>query len=152
MGSVIKIYIVLSLLLSVAAGCDKPTVGYLMTEEASYAVDELTVIRLDTVTPENNAALYQLYKDRIDNQAPWVTSAVEGVLGTEPMHYFVDGVKVIGKGDAAVFAREISIMGGGRLLFPFSYASPNGLYVISVRIENEGYSRVLEDAFYISIE
>lgn len=152
MRSFIKIYIVLFLLLSVAAGCDKTTVGYLMTEEASYAVDQLTVVRLDTVTPENNAALYKLYKDRIDNKSPWVTSSLEGVLGTEPMRYFVDGVKVIGKGDAAVFAKEISIMGGGRLLFPFSYASPDGLYVISIRIENEGYSKVVQDAFYISIE
>ncbi|MEG0795765.1 MAG: hypothetical protein RR397_04545 [Odoribacter sp.] len=151
MGSFIKIYSVLLLLL-LAVGCDKKEIGYLMTEDASYAVDQLTIVRLDTVTAENNYRLYNLYQVRIDNKSPWVTSPIEGILGTGPMYFFIDHVKVIGKGDAAIFSKEVSMMGGGRLVFPFSYTSPQGLYAVSIRVENEGYSKVLEDAFYVSIE
>lgn len=136
----------------ILTGCEKPAVGYLMTESASYGIDQITVLHLDTVTEANNPIVYKKYQDRIAHKSPWVTSQVEGVLGTEPMIYSVEDVKVIGKGDASVFKQEIQIMGGGRFVFPFSFASPDGLYVISIRITNEGYSKVILDAFYFSIE
>lgn len=151
MNRTLQIYIA-GIFLFLAIGCEKPTPGYLMTEDAGYALDQMTIIRLDTVTEDNNPELYAKYEDRIENKSVWVTSAIEGVLGTLPIYYSVDHVEVIGMGDADIFMQEVSMMGGGRLVFPFSYQSPKGLYAVSVRVENEGYSKVIKDIFYISIE
>lgn len=134
------------------SGCTKDSVGYLNIEEAAYGIDQMTIIPLKDVTQENNPALYKLHEKRITNKAPWVTSEIEGLLGTNPVTFSIESVKIVGKGDAEIFMSEISIMGGGRIIFPFDYKSPNGFYSISVRITNEGYSKVLKDAFHISLE
>ena len=146
-----KLYITILFFVLMATGCEKE-VGYLEVADASYSVDQLTILHLDTVTAQNNPELYALYKKRIDNKADWTTSTIEGVLGTDPIHYSIEDVKVIGRGDVEIFKKEISIMGGGRLVFPFKYESPKGLYVVSIRIENEGYSKVVKNAFYFSLE
>lgn len=133
-------------------GCQKEPVGYLNVEEAAYGIDEMTIIPLKDVTLESNEALYKLHEKRITNKAPWVTSEIEGVLGTDPLTFTIESVKVIGRGDTDLFMSEVSIIGGGRIMFPFDYKSPKGFYSISIRITNEGYSKVLKDAFNISLE
>ena len=55
-------------------------------------------------------------------------------------------------GDAAMFKSFLNIRGGGRMEFPLKVSVPEGHYVVSVRVSNEGYSEVIPEAFTFIVE
>lgn len=79
--------------------------------------------------------------------APWTTSVIQGVLGTEPLMYDVAGVKNEKAENAEKFRKYLTAIGGGRLNVDQDVDVPAGEYIVSVRVSNEGRSKVLEDAF-----
>ena len=50
-------------------------------------------------------------------------------------------------GDAKIFKTELKIRGGGIMEVPFVPESPNGRYTVSLKVEAEEYSAIIEDAF-----
>lgn len=86
-------------------------------------------------------------ENRILYKAPWTTSVIQGVLGTEPLMYEVADVKNETPGNADQFRKYLKALGGGRLQVDQEVDVPAGEYIVSVRVSNEGRSKVLEEAF-----
>ena len=113
--------------------------GYLRTENAVYEPDTM-VVRL-VPDPELDAV-------RIEYKSPWQSLAMQGYEGTERIDFTVESVSSTA-GEVAVtsFMKEVSILGGGILRYPFEGKSPAGRYTVSVRLTGPGYSQVVKDAF-----
>ncbi len=118
--------------------CHDVTVGYLKTENAVYVPDSL-VIRKEPDPIEDNI--------RIQNQAPWMTLPIQGVIGTAQIHYEIENVSSDKSVNADIFKEELSIRGGGIMSYPLEGKAPAGRYVVSVRIWNEGYDVVKRNIF-----
>lgn len=138
-----KIILYLCLIAVCATACHTTTIGYLKTAEATYDPDSL-VIRtvLDPV----------LDKAKIENEAPWVTTKIQGVLGTPPINYRIANVTATEGGDAGLFREELTIRGGGTMLVPLVPRAPQGRYKVSIEIYNEGYTQIKENAFTFIIQ
>lgn len=50
-------------------------------------------------------------------------------------------------GDAEIFKQELTVRGGGIMEVPYIPESPNGRYIVSLKVENDEYSAILEDVF-----
>lgn len=83
---------------------------------------------------------------------PWTTATIEGVLGTEPITYSIANVTAEDGGDADVFKSELVMYGGGRMQLPFDCKAPKGKYRVSILVENEGYSNIVENAFTFIVD
>lgn len=137
--------IFLGLFLFALVGCHEKTIGYLVTENASYEPDSTVVPR--ELDPKKHAT-------RIENQSPWVSYAMQGYEGTEQIMFSVESVKsTAGEEEALKFKEELKIRGGGGALeYPLVHKAGPGRYVISVRLTNPGYSQVIEDAYTFILE
>ena len=130
----------LLLIASVFAACDRMKVGYLNAEHASYVPDTVLVYR--TPAPDS---------ERAKTGAPWTSTRIQGVAGTNPINYKY--VRVVAKegGDAAAFdaavkAGEVLIHGGIVQVFPAALQRiPNGIYTLTLLVYNEDHSRELTD-------
>lgn len=85
--------------------------------------------------------------NRILYKAPWTTSVIQGVLGTEPLMYEIAGVRNEKPENAEKFRHYLTALGGGRLQVDQKVDVPAGEYVISVRVSNEERSKVFTDIF-----
>ena len=128
---------------AVLMACHETTIGYLITENASYDPDTMYVRK--TPDPVLDAV-------RIENNAPWVSLRLQGYEGTEQIHFNVESVTSDqGEAAAATFMSELTIRGGGALMYPLENNAVPGTYVVSVRLTNDGYSQVVEDAMTIIV-
>lgn len=125
-------------------GCQDVTVGYLQTENAVYVPDTLVV----RTTLDATLDAYRIY-----NVSPWVSPKMQGVIGTNPLLFEVAGVTTNSEGgNAEMFRHLLKIRGGGRMELPLITNVPAGRYVVSVRVYNEGYSEIIQDAFTFIVE
>ena len=125
-------------------GCHEKTIGYLITENASYEPDSLIIPRI--LDPK-------LEKERIENNAPWVTFNLQGYEGTFQIDFSIESViSTAGEEQARLFMDELEIRGGGVMLYPLKHKAGPGEYIISVRLTNPGYSHVIKDAYKFIIE
>lgn len=134
---------------ALAVGCHETTVGYLITENASYDPDTMYIRK--TPDPELDAI-------RIENKAPWVSLQLQGYEGTEIMYFYIESVRyeeetptAAGAEAASNFMKDLSIRSGGVILYPFENNALPGTYKVSIRITNPGYSHVLQDAMTIIV-
>lgn len=124
-------------LMAIVGACHKPTEGYLIVENAGYEPDTM-VIRKNPV--------WELDSFRIMDNSPWVTTGLQGYEGTEPIYFSVESVtSPLGEEAAAVFMREV-FMQGASLMYPLKNNAQPGLYTVSIRLTNAGYSQVVENA------
>lgn len=139
-----KRLILLATVLVVALGaCHETTIGYLITENASYDPDTMYVRK--TPDPVLDAV-------RIEYDAPWVSLELQGYEGTEQIHFTIESVTSDqGEEAAATFMSELSIRGGGALMYPLENKAVPGRYKVSIRLTNPGYSQVVEDAMTIIV-
>ena len=135
-----QLYILFVLLSFVA--CDKTKVGYLEVDKANY--DPETMVVQKNPDAEEEA-------DRIERKIPWVSSQIQGILGTFPIHYEIAGVHT-SDGDIASFKKEVKLRGDSCFEVPFENSIKNGTYYIDVNIYNRGYSRVRDSLFVIIVE
>lgn len=95
-----------------------------------------------------------LIQRRINDTIPWTSSPVEGVLGTEPLIYSIE--RVIGEDAEKVglFSKYLTIIGGGRMVLNWSKKEelPVGVFTVSIRVTNEGYSRAFYDVMTYIVE
>lgn len=99
-----------------------------------------------TLDPEKDAI-------RIENKAPWMTFSLQGYEGTAPITFTIESVtSTAGEEQAALFKEELTIRGGGAMFYPLEHKAGAGTYVVSVRLTNEGYSQVIENAYTFLIE
>ncbi len=120
------------------ASCSEHKVGFLNAETGEYTPD--TMLVKSVLDPDDDFI-------RIENKAPWTTSVIQGVLGTQQLHYSIVDVKATNGGDAEIFRNELTIRGAGVMSIPFEFKSPKGEYIVTIKIENESYSHTLEDVY-----
>lgn len=90
---------------------------------------------------------------RIEYNAPWISTDLQGYEGTAQIQFDVESVSSsLGEEAARVFQEELSIRGGGYLMYPLKNNAKPGRYVVSVRLSNPGYSQVIKDAFTFIVE
>lgn len=133
-----SIYLVALLWTLVA--CNKMPIGYLKTEEASFAPKVIYAYhQVEEGTPQSKGA-------------PFSSTQIQGLAGTQPLSYAFHSVKVSAGGDEAKFLAVVKsggllVRGGYVQLFPEAAKSlPYGRYTISIKVSNEGHSAVLSDA------
>ncbi len=92
-------------------------------------------------------------KTQIDKAVPWTTAQLEQILGTQPLFYSLAEIKTVNGTEAANdFANHLTILGGGRMYVDSKIDAPEGLYFISLKVENEGHSAILKDIFTFILE
>ena len=119
------------------SACHDVKIGYLKADNAEYYQDSLVV----------ETDLSKVSQNKVDNDAPWVTNTISGMLGTEPLSYEFVSVRAIDGGDADIFAKEIVVRGSGRMQFPLRTEAPKGRYIVTLKVSNEDYSAILPDVF-----
>ena len=138
-----RLTILAIVLVAVMEACHEKTIGYLITENASYDPDTMYVRK--TPDPVEDAV-------RIEYGSPWVSLQLQGYEGTEQIHFSVESVTSDqGEEAAATFMSELTIRGGGALMYPLENNAVPGTYVVSIRLTNPGYSQVVEDAMTIIV-
>lgn len=125
------------------AGCNDVEIGYLMTYNAKYVPDSMVVkARLD---PENKDDAH-----REQFQIPWQSVKMEGVQGTMPVRYQIDKINNDELDQAT--RDQFVIKDGGIVELPWNHNVPEGKYVISVKVFNEGHTQVLDSIFTVVIK
>ena len=138
-----RLTILAIVLVAVMEACHEKTIGYLITENASYDPDTMYVRK--TPDPVEDAV-------RIEYGSPWVSLRLQGYEGTEQIHFSVESVTSDqGEEAAATFMSELTIRGGGALMYPLENNAVPGTYVVSIRLTNPGYSQVVKDAMTIIV-
>ncbi len=133
-----KMKYIYSLFILLLFACDDKEIGYLDISRAEYAPNLMEIPKYEDIDEEG---------DRFKLGTPWVTLRIQGVLGTEPIIYSIESVKASDGGNAELFKNELEIIGGGTMYYPIQPKAPAGTYVVSIRLTNEGYSKVLEEAY-----
>ena len=132
------------LLVVIAMSCHDVKIGYLEAENAVYVPDSL-VVELEWDAQNNT---------RFENEADWVSSGIQGVLGTAPISYRITDVKVVGdgEGDAEALKAVCTMNGGGIFIVPFHHKIPKGTYLLSIESINKDYSCYKDDIFKIIVK
>ena len=126
-------------------GCQDVTVGYLLTEDASYNPDTLVVKTvLDDELGEED-----YYRSKWG--APWVSTPIEGVEGTMAIYVSIKNITST-SGDPEKLWKVLSVRGDGTFEIPLYHDVPAGRYVISLNFRNEGYSKDVNDCFTIIVK
>ena len=125
-------------------GCQDVTVGYLLTEDASYNPDTLVVKTvLDDELGEED-----YYRSKWG--APWVSTPIEGVEGTIAIYVSIKNITST-SGDPEKLWKVLSVR-DGTFEIPLYHDVPAGRYVISLNFRNEGYSKDVNDCFTIIVK
>ena len=126
-------------------GCQDVTVGYLLTEDASYNPDTLVVKTvLDDELGEED-----YYRSKWG--APWESTPIEGVEGTIAIYVSIKNITST-SGDPEKLWKVLSVRGDGTFEIPLYHDVPAGRYVISLNFRNEGYSKDVNDCFTIIVK
>lgn len=143
-----RIVLPLMLLLTplLVSSCREIPVGYLQVQDAEFVPSELHVYyHPDPSTP------------RATNGAPWVSSRIQGVSGTNPINYKFASVQASEGGDEAALRKVVDSgaldVSGGliRLTQEGARALPMGRYTISLEVFNEGHTALLKDIITIVV-
>lgn len=157
--------------------CQDIPEGYLIVEDAGYNPDSLVVkakldldsslirneiwddILDDYFTEEvlNGMGIYEYIKapgpdadrDRLD--IPWVSTAIQGVEGTNPI--FITITRITSEdGDPEKLMECITVRNNGMFSVPCHHEIPVGYYHISLNCEGPGHSERLDDVFTIVVK
>lgn len=157
--------------------CQDVTVGYLVTESASYDPDTMIVRRVLNLedreivnpeweemsawfSPEELEEMGISYKiivhgedyDRDRLQLPWASTTIQGVEGTQPLYVTISKV-ITDAGNVDSMLKLLTVRGDGTLQLPAYVGElPAGRYVISLNFKNEGYSKDVDNCFTIIVK
>lgn len=138
-----RIYYLL-FLLPLFFGCHDMDEGFLIVENAEYLQDSLVIRKIANLTEDRN---------RLENQSPWVTDKIDGVLGTEPIVYSLYEVKAYDGGNARIFSKkDLTVRGVGKMEVQLYPEAPRGRYVVSLQVSAGDHTAILEDIFKFIIE
>lgn len=92
------------------------------------------------------------YQQKIEFKLPWASSPIEGVLGTQPLLFTITGVKSDNSDAAAKFMNYIGVLGDGTIYVELDVDVIPGNYTVSLQIENEGRTKILNDVFTFIVD
>lgn len=85
------------------------------------------------------------------NPYTWSLPPSRGVEGTQPIYITIRQVTTT-DGDKVAFLKEVTVRGNGAFDIPVYNNIPAGTYQISLQVENEDHSAILEDIFTIVVK
>lgn len=88
-------------------------------------------------------------RDRLD--IPWVSTAIQGVEGTNPIIVTITDV-ISDDGNADKMLQYLTVRSNGMLTVPCRHDIPEGHYKISLHFKGPGYERELRDIFTIIVK
>lgn len=133
-------FLIFAILIISAISCNDIPVGYLETESAEYVPSTMTV-------DVNNAS-----QNAIDNEIPFVGTAMQGVLGTMPFSFKIGGIHSNNTEGVKQLEKVIYIRGNGVVEVPFKHGVLPGQYILDVIVSNEGHSVQLDSIFTVEIK
>ena len=92
------------------------------------------------------------FQQKIDYKLPWTSAKIEGVQGTQPLLFTVIGVKSDNADEASKFMNHIGVLGDGTLYVELDVDATPGNYTVSLQIENEGRTKILNDIFTFVVD
>ncbi len=137
------IIIIMMVIMACAVGCNDVKIGYLMTQNAKYAPDSM-VLKVQLDPRDKDDARREQF------QIPWQSTKIEGVQGTMPVRYEI--YKINNNELDRDLQDQFEIKDGGIVELPWNHSVPEGRYVISVKISNEGHVEVLDSIFTVVVE
>ena len=182
MKNIAKMAIILILLLVGFYNCQDVTVGYLITEDASYTVDSLVIKKELHIEPPYevpNPIYYDLLENwgmtpaqlaargiyptklegggedylRHKQNIPWVSTSIEGIDGTQPVRVSIKDIRtLVGKATFDEIRQYVSVRGDGTFSIPIDHDIPVGRYLVSLTVSNEGYIKDIDDCFTIIVK
>ena len=81
---------------------------------------------------------------------PWETSPIEGIRGTKPIKIYVNSATT-SDGDEQDMIKYLKVRGDGTILLPLTHKVPAGTYLISLRVENEGHTKIISDCYTFEV-
>lgn len=175
MKTMIKVIAVLVLVYGAVTSCQEETVGYLLTEDASYRPDSMVIKTVLDADPGEPNPEYEMllasgvpagdliewgipprihygvdyYRDKWGQ--PWVSGPIEGGEGTRQVYVSVKDIQTM-TGVASEMWKYLKVYGDGTFEVPLKHTIPVGRYLISLNFTNEGYSKDVNDCFTIIIK
>lgn len=182
MKNIAKMTIIWVLLFGGFYNCQDVTVGYLITEDASYTVDSLVIKHELDIEPPHEVP-NPIYYDRIENwgmtpeelaargiyptklegggedylrhkqNIPWVSTSIEGIDGTQPILISIKDIRaLVGSATFDEIKQYVSVRGDGTFTIPLNHNIPVGRYLVSLAVSNEGYTKYIDDCFTIIVK
>ena len=123
-------------------GCDDVKVGYLFTQNAKYTPDSVVFkANLDEANPDD--------AHRKKFEIPWQSQPVDGIQGTNPIHYTIE--RIYPDNDNPEILNQFSTVQKGVIQLPWNHTVPQGKYIVSLRVSNEGYTVVLDSVLTVIV-
>ena len=92
------------------------------------------------------------YQQKIDYKLPWTSAKIEGVQGTRPLLFTVIGIKSTNTSEAEKFMNHVGVLGDGTIYVELDVNVIPGNYTVSLQIENEGRTKILNDMFTFVVD
>ena len=92
------------------------------------------------------------YQQKIDYKLPWTSAKIEGVQGTQPLLFTVIGIKSTNTSEAEKFMNHVGVLGDGTIYVELDVNVIPGNYTVSLQIENEGRTKILNDMFTFVVD
>lgn len=144
MGRIMKGLIILMMIITaIIMSCSDVEVGYLMTTNAKYVPDSMVIKAILDAENSDDARREQF-------QIPWQSVKIEGVQGTMPIRYDIQSIN--GGGLDQAIRDQFIIKDGGIIEIRWNHTVPEGRYVISVKVSNEGRMDILDSLFTVVVK
>lgn len=92
------------------------------------------------------------WQNKVDFELPYLSSNIDGVLGTDIMYYRVVEVKSENQKNAAKFMDYVEVKGKGCVSVKYNPDVPAGAYLLTLEVKNEGRTRLIEDVFTVVLK
>lgn len=94
----------------------------------------------------------ETWQNKINYKLPYISSEIDGVLGTEILYFRVVNVKSDNSENAAKFMDYVEVKGHGQVSVKYNPEVPAGTYLLTLEVENEGRSKIIEDVFTVILK
>lgn len=94
----------------------------------------------------------ETWQNKVNYKLPYVSSEIDGVLGTEILYFRVVNVKSDNSENAAKFMDYVEVKGHGQVSVKYNPEVPAGTYLLTLEVENEGRSKIIEDVFTVILK
>ena len=110
------------------------------------------IFRYYSKNEENLKKQIAEYQQKIDYKLPWTSAKIEGVQGTQPLLFTVIGIKSTNTSEAEKFMNHVGVLGDGTIYVELDVNVIPGNYTVSLQIENEGRTKILNDMFTFVVD
>ncbi len=136
------LYILLGIVM--LSACHKMKIGYLEVDTVKYDPNTMIVKKVLDPNDWDDA-------QRIQDGSHWVSSEMQGLLGTQPIEMAIEHVDS-DDGNVEKFLEETVVRGDGTFDIPLYTKIPQGTYIISLRISNEDHCHVVDSVFTVIVK